>query len=268
METKKIFIYFLFLNLSLAICAPPPPPLPEPIPIIVDKTSKIFIKVNNSPLPLRILKETTTYLQIMNSTFTKIIHDDYITIEHTLILFPQNLHVGYSIINQGTYSLNLKGIFLEILFNTCEVDSKDKSSPTECKASQIINGDQLKLIYNYTIYNGDGLIFHYKYNYKIDIKEILFITQSIRIPEIKGSFCNYKLIIPDGYINLGLKNNLLKKESDTIYSYIGECNNKTDEIRYSPVESSWKADIGFYLGNHPEDNVCFIFPRYYIGGKL
>ena len=56
------------------------------------------------------------------------------------------------------------------------MDSKDKSSPTECKASQIINGDQLKLIYNYTIYNGDGLIFHYKYNYKIDIKEILFIT--------------------------------------------------------------------------------------------
>jgi hypothetical protein len=87
METKKIFIYFLFLNLSLAICAPPPPPLPEPIPIIVDKTSKIFIKVNNSPLPLRILKETTTYLQIMNSTFTKVIHDDYITIEHTLFFF-------------------------------------------------------------------------------------------------------------------------------------------------------------------------------------
>ena len=268
MKTKKIFIYFLFLNLTLAICAPPPHPLPEPIPIIVDKTSKIFIKVNNSPLPLRILKETTTYLQIMNSTFTKIIHDDYITIEHTLILFPQNLLFGYSFSSQEIYSLNLKGISLEILLNTCEVVSIHKSSSSECKATSTFEGDQLKLIYDYTISNGDSLIFHYKYNYKIDIKEILFITQSIRIPEIKGSFCNYKLIIPDGYINLGLKNNLLKKESDTIYSYIGECNNKTDEIRYSPVESSWKADIGFYLGNHPEDNVCFIFPRYYIGGKL
>ena len=271
MEVKKILIYFLFSNLALTICAPPPSPSPEPIPNrVLDKTPKILIKDNNSPLPFRILKETTAYLQIMNSTFTKIIHDDYITIEHTLILFPQNVLVGYSFSSQEIYSLNLKGISLEILLNTCEVVSKHKSSSSECKATSTFEGDQLKLIYDYTISNGDSLIFHFKYNYKIDIKEILYITEPINIPVIQGSFfCNYKLIIPDGYINLGLKNNLLKKESDTIYSYIGECLNNTDEIRYSPVESSWEADIGFYLGNYPEeDNVCFIFPRYYIGGKL
>ncbi len=131
METKKLLIYFLFSNLALTICAPPPSPLPEPIPIRVDKTSKIFIKDNNSPLLLRILKETRTYLQTMNSTFTKVIHDDYITIEHTLILFPQNLPVGYSFSGQEKYSLNLKGISLEILSNTCEVELKDKSSLTE-----------------------------------------------------------------------------------------------------------------------------------------
>lgn len=131
METKKLLIYFLVSNLALTICAPPPSPSPEPIPIRVDKTSKIFIKDNNSPLLLRILKETRTYLQTMNSTFTKVIHDDYITIEHTLILFPQNLPVGYSFSGQEKYSLNLKGISLEILSNTCEVELKDKSSLTE-----------------------------------------------------------------------------------------------------------------------------------------
>ena len=42
----------------------------------------------------------------------------------------------------------------------------------------------------------------------------------------------------------------------------------TDEIRYSPVESLWQADIGFYLAKHHEDNICLTFPKYYIGGKL
>ena len=77
------------------------------------------------------------------------------------------------------------------------------------------------------------------------------------------------MIISDRYINLGLENNILKKESDTIYSYIGECLNKKDTIRYSPpIESLWKSKMGFYLENPPEKNVNFIFPRYYIGGKL
>ena len=174
MEVKKILIYFLFSNLALTICAPPPSPSPESIPNrVLDKIPKILIKDNNSPLPFRILKETTAYLQIMNSTFTKIIHDDYITIEHTLILFPQNLLFGYSFSSQEIYSLNLKGISLEILLNTCEVVSIHKSSSSECKATSTFEGDQLKLIYDYTISNGDSLIFHYKYNYKIDIKEIL-----------------------------------------------------------------------------------------------
>ena len=75
---------------------------------------------------------------------------------------------------------------------------------------------------------------------------------------------NFISIILDGYINLGMKNNILKKKSDTIYSYNGECLNKTDEIRYSPVENSWKADIKFYLWNHPEDIICFIFSQYCI----
>ena len=269
MGAKKIFIYFLFSNLALTICSPPPPPSPEPTLIRMNKTSKIFIKDNNSPLSFRILKETTAYLQIMNSTFTKVIHDDYITIEHTLILVPQNFPVGYSVNYQDIYTLNLKGISLELLLNTCDVKSKDKSSSKECKATHTIKGDLLNLIYNYTITNGESLIAHYKYNYKTDIKEILFKTESITIPVIQGSsFCDYRLIISDEYINLGLKNNLLKKESDTIYSYIGECLNITDEIRYSPVESFWQADIGFYLAKHHEDNVCFTFPKYYIGGKL
>jgi hypothetical protein len=145
MGANKIFIYFLFSNLALIVCSPSPPPSPEPTLIRMDKTSQIFIKDNNYPLSFRILKETTAYLQIMNSTFTKVIHDDYITKEHTLILVPQNFPVGYSVSYQKTFSFNLKGISLEYLLNTCNVESKDKSSSIECKAIHIIKGD---LLYN------------------------------------------------------------------------------------------------------------------------
>ena len=271
MKAKKIFIDFLFSILTLTICAPPPPPSPEPMITLVEKTSKIFIKDINFPLPFRLLKETDTNLQIMKSIFTKVIHDDdYITIEHRIVLVPQNLPVHFSFTGQQIFSISSKGLSLDLLFNTCEVESKDKTSPKECKATQTFEGGLLNLKYNFTIFKGDNLIFHYKYKYTEDIKEILFKQESIRIPEIQGSsFCDYKLIISDRYINLGLENNILKKESDTIYSYIGECLNKKDIIRYSPpIESLWKSKMGFYLENPPEKNVNFIFPRYYIGGKL
>ena len=269
MEAKEIFYYFLFSILTLTICAPPP--LPEIIHKREEEKFKILTKDNNSPLSFRILKETNSYIQIVNSTFTKIIDDDdNVSIEHLLILAPKNLPIDSTLSGVQYFTIKSKVISYNIIFNTCEVESKDKSSIKECKASQIIEGNKLKLKYNYNINNGDKLIIHYKYNYMKEIRQILFIEDSINIPEFKGSiFCDYKLIIPEGYINLGLENNILKKESDTIYSYIGKCLNKNDTIRYSPEQALWEADIGLYLENYPKKKyVEFTFPRYYIGGKL
>jgi hypothetical protein len=133
---------------------------------MVEKTSQLFIKDNNFPLPFRLLKETDTYLQIMKSLFTKVIHDDdYITIEHCIVLVPQNLPVHFPLTSQQMFSLSPKGFSLDLLFNTCEVESKDKTSPKECKATQTFEGGLLNLNYNFTVFKGDNLIFHYKYKY-------------------------------------------------------------------------------------------------------
>jgi len=268
MKAKKIFIYFLF-SLVLTICAPPPL-LPEITHINAEEKFKILTKDNNSSLSFRTLIENKPDIQKVNSTFTKIIHDeDNVSIEHTLIIAPINITPDD--ILGAAYTIEPKEISLDIIFNTCKVESKDKSSTKECKATQIIEDNFVKFIYYYNISYDDKVIIHYKYNKKKNIKQILLIQDSITIPILKFTyFCDYKLIIPDGYINLGLKNNILKKESDKIYSYIGECpNQKSDIIRYSPEESLWKADIGLYLENFPKKKyVDFIFPRYYIGGKL
>ena len=83
---------------------------------------------------------------------------------------------------------------------------------------------------------------------------------------------NYKFIIPDGYISLGLQENLLTKQSDNIYIYNKECPTTfiNDVIRYSPETVSWKADMELYLEKPSKftNDVGFIFPRYYRGGKL
>ena len=269
MKTKKLFIYIILSFLITSLCSPPPKS--EPIHKTEIETSKIFMINNNSILSLRLLKESNLNQKIVNSQLTKTINDDYGTIEHSFILVPQNIPIGYSLSTLKTYTINSNGVSYEIIYNTCELESKDESLSNECKASTIIEKNVIKFIYNYTVYDGDKLIIKYKYNYKKENKDILLITETIDIPEFKdSSFCDYKLIIPDGYINLGLKENILKKESNTVYTYSGECPYKKDEIRYSLEQSLFKAEMGLYLENPSKfkGDVEFIFPRYYLGGKL
>ena len=72
------------------------------------------------------------------------------------------------------------------------------------------------------IRNGEKLIINYKYNIVKTPKDILYKQEPIVIPLITGSYqCDYKFIIPEGEINLGLKDNLLTKESETTYTYNG-----------------------------------------------
>ena len=77
------------------------------------------------------------------------------------------------------------------------------------------------------MYSTDKLIVTYKYKKTKKNKQILYKSESIVIPTIKDAVnCDYKFTIPKGYINLGLQNNILKKESDIVYSFNGKliCN--------------------------------------------
>ena len=55
-------------------------------------------------------------------------------------------------------------------------------------------------------------------------REILYIQEAISVPMIRNSlYCDYKFIIPDGYIYIGTKNGYLTKESDKTYKFNGDC---------------------------------------------
>ena len=55
----------------------------------------------------------------------------------------------------------------------------------------------MNLTYKFNISKGDRLIINYKYNYKRKYKDILLLTEYVKIPEVYGTchFCDYKLII-------------------------------------------------------------------------
>ena len=99
-------------------------------------------------------------------------------------------------------------------------------------------------------------------------KEIFYKVETITIPVLSDSkFCDYKYIIPDDYKFLGIKDNLLKKESDKLFTYKGECpkESKSDVIRFSPEQSMWKGDTGIYLTSSStefKNSIKIKFPRY------
>ena len=132
---------------------------------------------------------------------------------------------------------------------------------------------KIKLKYQGQIGQEEKLIINYKYNKAKNTQEILYKQEAIVIPLIRGSSnCDYKFIIPEGYVNLGLKNNILTKESDRAYIYNTDCPSTpiNDVIRFSPKEAMWKADMELSLEYAPKftKDVNFVFPRYYLGAKL
>ena len=138
---------------------------------------------------------------------------------------------------------------------------------------------RLRYLANTKISNGDKLIINYKYNRKKDSKEILYKEESVIIPFVNEAlFCNYKYILPDDYIGLGSEFNFLKQESDTIYTFYGDCSPNfipdttynvadgfyivPDTKRYSPKQGYWKADMEISLQNSNKfvNDVELIFP--------
>ena len=264
-------VYFLISIFALSISAQPSKM--NPLKDIETEISKILIINNNSSLNKRELKEVPSLLHNVHSKYSKTINEEYVIIEHQIIQVLNDFVVEEEMNLAQTISIKVFDIYAELISNFCSIESKGNSSKKECKAINNIGYNSINLIYNFTIAKGDRLIINYKYK-KIEIyKNFLFLSESIKIPEFNNTdFCDYKLILSlsENYINLGLQNNFLKKKSDTVYEFYGQCNGIIDAIRYSPKQCLFEAEIEIFLENTHifKSDVNFSFPRYFEGGKL
>ena len=245
------------------------PPYYEPKHQINPSKPELIIINNTNPLsPKKRLQESEPSISIQNSSATIHFFDEYQTIEHKIILLPKNLQGNNCF--KG-YSFPVTGTALKDISSSCEIINK--SSKKECTATYKQETNKIIFSFKGNLCTGDTLTLYYKYNEMKNTKEILYKVETVVIPIVSDAiFCDYTYIIPEGFINLGLKNNILTKKSNTTYTYYGQCptETKSDQIRYSPEKVFWNANTEVSL-EYPTkftSEVIFIFPRYYIGGKI
>ena len=271
----KAEFFLIFITIFIyASCAAPPPP--KPIEIIIIDSPPIIKKENISPAKSFKNLDSIQAKQILQNS-TSIVHfyKDYKTEEHEMIIVPQDLPDGY-IFTYWSFNMGSSGINLDEFINSCQIIDKN-GAPTQdinCNASTSFNSEnsRIYLIYNYSLDNTEKLKINIKYERQLD-NEVLYKTENAVIPFIQGfSFCNYTYILPEGYKNLGLTQNILTKESNNIYTYFGNCPQETifDIIHFSPEKTYWKAEAKTFLNNTQKIkyDATFYFPRYYRGGKL
>ena len=217
----------------------------------------------------RSLKSSTT---IENSKLTVNFGEDYQTVEHQLTILPNDLESNHFI---SSWSFNSDSQGIEIVSNTCEIQAQSTGKKTEktCTASNDIKDNRINFSYKFNLENTEQLLVTYKYKKTPAKKQILYKAESIIIPIFLGSAnCDYKYIIPDGYVNLGLYNNNIIKESDTVYRFKGVCPSDRidDVIRFSHNEVKWDADTKYYIKSKEKfgGDVRILFPRFYQGGRL
>ena len=271
MKNNQIILFIIFSIISLINSIAPPDTDPKQIPIIKAETPKLANSKNLVQLSKNGLNAGE--LKIDQSTFKISYHKDYQTLEHQIILVAKNLDTGYYFHYWGM-TTSSDGVSLNDITNKCKILAADGStSGTACTATQKIENGSLKLSYETKIFNGESLVINYKYNKKESPVEILYKNKPISIPLLLDTnYCDYKVTIPKGYINLGLENNLLKKESDNVYYYKGNCptNRMVDYIKFSPEKATWESNGQISLENRLEftNDITFTFPRYYRGGKI
>ena len=264
--------YILILLISTIICTPPPIPQPpyevsveEPIPEEIRQNSSNFKNLQESNPPQQFVNSTNVEVKILENGVLE---------EHEVNVTTKNLESGFY--SKYSFSIILpEGKSLELQSNECH---KLKLSGTntdkdECIVCPIEKDNNIyRFSYNYTLYKEEFMIINYKILITSQNPEILYRQETISVSKIySGGFCDYKFILPDNYINLGLKDNNFTKESDKIYFYKGECPSEqiNDVARLAPKESYWKADYSNFLETQqPHSNkITFKCPRMYKGGK-
>ena len=264
----KFYISILIISLIFSS----PPPKPEPTYEVFVQNSKPVQNINN--ISLKDLEETSPSKYVEEATVVVNILENGKYEEHELKLATKNL--GNRLFTSYTASINLaNGQTFEPISSSCYktlLSGVNSTENSECTSSIDQEDKKISITYNFELYKDEYLIINYKYKIIKTSKEILYKQETVSIPQIySGGKCNYKFILPEGYINLGLKNNLFTKESEKIYSYINDCpsDDINEVIRFSPAESLWKADIdlSLELSAPITGESISIFPRYYIGGK-
>ena len=262
----KIVLIILSSILFITLCSPPPSI--ELMEQIVPESPKLINKGSKTSLSFKRLEGEAASIKILDSTATITFQEEYQIIEHQLNLIPENLPNKECL----SYGFNIDSTGISEISNSCELITSRLSDNTCSETHNIVEG-VIQFRYSFVLCDEERLKINYSFKKSKSNRQILYKAESIVVPLISGSTnCNYKFIIPDGYINLGLKENLLTKQSDHIYIYNKECPTSSinDVIRYSPETVAWKADIELYLEKQDKftNNVGFIFPRYYRGGKL
>jgi hypothetical protein len=272
MEKNLNILFIIFSILYLIQSAAPPKLKPIPkiqvvIPTIVNPKNLVQKAIK------RLDSEQESELVIEQSTFNTTYHKDYEIIEQQLILKAKNLKES-QYYSKWSYITSSEGISLDDINDLCKVMTADGSeSKTKCTSTHNIENNRLRFSYETKVYNGESLIIIHKYKRKETTKEILFKNKPITIPLLDGTnYCDYKFTIPKGYINLGLEKNLLKKKSDNVYYYKGDCpkNQIIDYLRFSPEKATWDSKTQITLENPRKftNDITFTFPRYYRGGKI
>ena len=267
MKRTTIVLYILLSILIITLCSPPPKiefmkQIKPETPTLINKESKISSSFKR-------LQSETDNTKISDSIATISFHEEYQIIEHQLNIIPENLPSGKCL---ASFGFNINSNRISEISNACELTTSRTSQNTCTETHDIIDG-YIQFRYSFMLCSDESLTVKYSYKQSKNTIQKLYIREGIVIPLISGSLnCNYKFKIPEGYINLGLQENLLTKESDNIYIYNKECptDSINDVIRYSPETVSWKADMNLYIEKSDKftNDVGFIFPRYYRGGKL
>ena len=263
MKNLKTILIILYL-ISLVKTANPPIPekmyeIVKDTPILVTPTSNLLKRLASSGS-----------MEIQNSTLSTSIYDDYKTEQHQIIIVAKDLDKGYYFTSYG-FTTSTSNNFEDIKV-TCKIlDSSEKCSASYTKSK---SGDSniYKYTFGFKLYNGEQLIIEESHKINKQTQEILYKTESIKIPIFSNSkYCDYKYTIPNGYKFLGFQEGILSKESENVFIYKGECpkESKSDVIRFTPQQSEWKADVGYSLESLTGfgDSVKISFPRYYKGGK-
>ena len=260
-------IYILFIFISSIICTPPP--IPQPMYEIYAIGPSFKKRKNHNSSNFKNLEENMESINSTNVIIT-ILKNGCIE-EHEINLTNKNT---FSNSNEYSFYLSFsKDQSLELISNECYKlnSTENQSINDECTPSFEKNGNNYKFSYNFNLSKDEFIIINYKFKIIQKIEEILYRQQSVSIPSIYyGGFCNYKFIIPEEYISLGLDNNLLEKESDSIYYYNNNCPSYQirDVINLAPKEALWKAHWSSYVKSTTKlSKASFHIPRIYRGGK-
>ena len=262
--------FFLAHSIVIIVfCAPPPKPKPA-YEIFVEEP----VLIRNSNSSLKNLEENSEQIVEESNAIIYLLKNGK-NETHEIKITAKNLDADSSFTK---YSFNISlpaGEKLDLKSNECykskllesEITEKDK-----CIPSFKVNENKYIFTYNYVLKHNEQIIINYSYLITKNTTEKIYRQESISIPNYPNAWCNYKFIISDKFLSLGLDNGYFTKEDNNSYIYNYTCpkyNSLKEVIRFTTSESYWISDTEVYIDSNTKisEDVKFTIPLYYKGGK-